>query len=243
MFKEACQNNREAIYGIKVTSKISNTQLGHSTGSGYAIAPGIIATAGHLIPKATQYQTRYEVIRSPDIGQQMEFASLISIDPNHDIALLKIDNPRSEKYLTLEENQVPIGTSCGSLGFPLSIISESGPGKIQYNLVERFQGSYISAYVDGLTPSGKVAYYYEIDSLMYNGSSGCPGFLVNSKVIGMQSQSRLGQDAAAMENARSGKIKHGKGIKKPVTQSQLAISMWVPSMDILKFAREKGINI
>ena len=76
---------------------------------------------------------------------------------------------------------------------------------------------------------------------MYNGSSGCPGFLANSHVIGMQSQSMLGNDAA--DNARNDKAQQSKGGKKPNTHSQLAISMWVPSMEIIRFAQLNGILI
>jgi S1-C subfamily serine protease len=244
MFQEACRKNREAIYGIKAASQISENQVTFGTGSGFAIAPGIIATVSHLVHidnDPNKIHTHFEVIRSPDIGQKMESATLIAEDPNHDIALLKINNPRSDKCVTLEQSKVPSGTSCGSLGFPLGEVVVTGPGQVSYNLVERFQGSFISAFVQDRTPLGKSADFYEIDSLMYHGSSGCPGFLPNSRVVGMQSQSRLGENAA--EVLQRAKISQGTGDKKPIVNSQLAISMWVPSMDIVKTARDNGISI
>jgi S1-C subfamily serine protease len=244
MFKEACQKNREAIYGIKAASQTSDTEVTFGTGSGFAIAPGIIATVSHLVHidnDPNRIHTSFEVIRSPDIGQTMESATLITEDPNHDIALLKINNPRSDNYVTLEQSKVPSGTSCGSLGFPLGEVVVLAPGQVRYNLVERFQGSFISAFVRDRTPLGKEADFYEIDSLMYHGSSGCPGFLPNARVVGMQSQSRLGESAA--EVMQRAKTSGGTGEKKPIAHSQLAISMWVPSMAILKTARDNGISI
>jgi len=244
MFTDACRKNRDAIYGIKSSTQILKNQFVFGTGSGFAIAPGIIATAGHIVhidndPK--RIHNTFEVIRSPDIGQQMELATLIAEDPNHDIAFLKVNNPRSEKYLTLEHSKVPTGTSCGSLGFPLGEIIEFEPGKIVFNLVERFQGCFISSFHNIRLESGKLADFYEVDSLMYNGSSGCPGFLQNGNVIGMQSQSMLGNSAA--DNARRGKSRKIKGGKKAPTNTQLAISLWVPSMDIVKSAFSVGISI
>jgi hypothetical protein len=69
---------------------------------------------------------------------------------------------------------------------------------------------------------------------MYCGSSGCPGFLINSNVIGMQSRSLLGKSVVA-----SGK----RAKKNAAPNTQLAISLWVPSMDIITFARNNGITV
>ena len=163
----------------------------------------------------------------------MENATLIAEDPIRDIALLKINSPRSTKFLTLEYNQVPTGTSCGSLGFPLSEIIQN-QNSIQFNLIQRFQGSYISSYRKNILPTGENVNFYEIDSLMYSGSSGCPGFITNSNVIGMQSQSVLGK----------GLVKIKKPVSKNVTpDTQLAISLWVPSMDIITFAKNNKIQV
>jgi S1-C subfamily serine protease len=239
MFKGACQKNRDSIYGIRAFSQISTKEVNNGMGSGFTIAPGIIATVAHLVhvennPKK-QIHTNFEVIRSPDIGLNMEAATFIAEDPNHDIAFLKINTPRSSNFLTLELNKVSTGTNCGSLGFPLGELTQLPQG-IQIGLIERFQGSYISAFRKALSPSGHLVDFYEIDSLMYNGSSGCPGFLVNSNVIGMQSQSLLGQSAADQANL-------AKGRKINTSNTQLAISMWVPSMDIIKCAQNNGITV
>jgi len=237
MFKEACKINRDSIYGVHGFSLISKNQINHSTGSGFTIAPGIVATVAHLVHVESNplkpLHSKFEVIRSPDIGQSMENATIIAEDPIKDIALLEITSPRSNKFLTLEPNKVPTGTSCGSLGFPLGGIIQTSKGD-SFNLIERFQGSFISAFQQNIHPSGEKFDLYEIDSLMYNGSSGCPGFLTNSNVIGMQSRSVLGN---------SPKISNKHSSKKVAPDIQLSISLWVPSMDILKFAQHNGIII
>jgi S1-C subfamily serine protease len=237
MFKEACEKNRDSIYGVHGFSQISKKQISHSSGSGFTIAPGILATVAHFVHTDLNpdkpVHTKFEVIRSPDIGQPMESASLIAEDPIRDIALFKIDSPRSTKFLTLEPNQVPKGTSCGSLGFPLSEIIQTPQGII-FNLIERFQGSYISAFQKNILPTGEIINFYEIDSLMYSGSSGCPGFLVNSKVIGMQSKSILGMSLIKTKMHAT---------KNIAPNTQLSISIWVTSMDIIKFAQDNSITL
>ncbi len=235
MFAGACKNNRGSIYGVKGFSHISKTQQNYSTGSGFTVAPGILVTCAHLVHVENNVQkpihSNFEVIRSPDIGQKMEAATFIVEDPKRDIALLKITSPRSARFLTLEPGQVPTGTCCGSLGFPLSQMVQTPQG-ISFFLTERFQGSYISSYITSFAePSGINGNFYETDSVMYNGSSGCPGFLTNSNVFGMQSRSLLGN--SPINNSQQG--------QKHVPDNRLSISMWVPSMDIIKFAQNNGI--
>ena len=46
LFQEACRKNRESIYFV-----VGNTQQICDAGSGFMIAPGILATVRHLIHK------------------------------------------------------------------------------------------------------------------------------------------------------------------------------------------------
>ena len=59
---------------------------------------------------------------------------------------------------------------------------------------------------------------------MYSGSSGCPGFLQDGRVFGMQSNT-LTTEAEGDESKR------------------LAIARQVPSTEIMAFARANGIHI
>ncbi len=58
---------------------------------------------------------------------------------------------------------------------------------------------------------------------MYGGSSGCPGFTKDEMVFGMHVATIT--DGVASSNS-----------------SRLAIALWIPSMDIIKYAASNGIR-
>ncbi len=115
------------------------------------------------------------------------------------------------------ERPAEVGEFCGSLGFPLSQGTLT-PNGFSFGLIERFQSATISALVS-LGPRA----YYETDSLMYPGSSGCPGFLIDGEVFGMHNNSVMAPGTPGG------------------TQTRLAISQWVTSLDIIDFARQQSI--
>ncbi len=233
MFAQSSNQIREAIYGVLGQSQISSRQVNVSNGTAFMIAPGVLATAAHLThvkgDPSRPTHTSFEVIRAPDIGQTMERAHLIAEDSVRDVALLRIENPRSNVSLILEPNPAIIGTTCGSLGFPLASVA-FGPTGRAFNLVVRFQGANISAFHTQTDPSGRQLDYYETDALMYKGSSGCPGFLVNAHVFGVHVKSVL--EARRRERATDVQAQG---------ETRLAISLWVPSMDVTAFAVANGI--
>jgi hypothetical protein len=200
------------------------------------IAPGVLATAAHFChienDPSKPVHNRFEAIRSPDIGQKMEDVTLIAEDTLRDLALLRIENPRSTLHVQLECNIVSTGTNCGSLGFPLASVIFSQTGRM-FNLVERFQGANISTYQTSIAPTGRTLGFYETDSLMYGGSSGCPGFLVDGRVFGMHVASIVDQASAQANAAKPGQA----------SGNRLAISIWVPSAEIRDFAIANGIQV
>jgi len=234
MFEQVCSQIRNAIYGIIGTSKIGEEQINCSNGTAFMISPGVIVTASHLVHvnlDSTQpIHSLFEVIRSPDIGQKMIKAQLIVEDPVRDIALLRIENLSSTTCVSLKPDPITIGTGCGSLGFPLSSVTFTKTGKV-FNLIERFQGAFISSLHTQIDPSGRQLSYYETDALMYKGSSGCPGFLVNGNVFGMHIRVFLD------------KAKEDQSSSSTQPETRLAISLWVPSFDIITFAKNNGIAL
>jgi hypothetical protein len=198
-----------------------------SYGTAFMVAPEVIVSTAHVLhmdsdPNNPLHQ-QFEVIRAPDIGQSMETAQLIVEDCIRDVVMLRILHPRSDSCLTLEPKRVSIGTSCGSIGFPLAFATvQSGVRK--FDLIERFQGGHISSFHTQRHSSGRHLSYYETDRLMYRGSSGCPGFLVNANVFGMHVQ-------AVVEEQDAAPTRH------------LAISWFIPSMDIITFAQNNGVTI
>ena len=225
MFQESCARNRNAIYGVLGTTKLPDGKVNINNGTGFAISPGIIVTAAHLVHRDSSpdnpVHSEFAAIRAPDVGQSFEIATLIAEDPLRDVALLRITNPRSLDYLDLESIRVPTGTLCGSLGFPFAFFEETPDKKLKYIGLDRFQGSHISSFVSEATPSGRSLAFYETDSLMYPGSSGCPVFLTNSKVFGMQVRSRMETNSN--------------------TTTRAACSLLVPSVDIIAFARQQNV--
>ncbi|HEY3419133.1 MAG TPA: serine protease [Methanomassiliicoccales archaeon] len=227
MFRNAYKETRDSVYGICVPIKGENDLYTHAFGSGFTIAPGILVTAAHVIHHDTEMKDSEKpvllTIRLPDMEKPFEKVSFIAQDLDHDIALLRIEEPRSREFLILEPSRAPNGASCGSLGFPLSHLVKTEKGN-QANFLERFQGSYISACYQKASQNGSIIDYYECESMMFEGSSGCPGFLSNSRVFGMLS--RGGKDNFA-----------------PVDNDRVTMSLWIPSMDIIKLARKNGISV
>lgn len=232
MFQNACQTVRESVYGLVArtrTKKGKGTRTDYSNGSGFMISSGIIVTSAHLTHiEGKRNKPNYQeflLIRASDVGTPLPFedAKFIAEDFTKDIALLKIDNPRYTKSVSLEKNIVPRGTPCGSLGFPLAEVRFDKSG-MHYSAYERFLGGYISNYIR--TMPGEL-YRYETDYVMYGGSSGCPGFLTNSNVFGLQ------KGTISISNKRTRKTESGR----------IAISRLVRSIDIIDFANRNEINI
>ena len=223
MFQQAIKNNREAIYGI-LCHTIRGTEKQAGTASGFMIAPGVIATVAHaLYRNKNEFHDLVEVIRAPDVGMNMESALPTMIDPVRDLALIRVEEPRSSKSIKLTRNIIASGTSCGSLGFPLSSVTFHDD-YLNVNLTERFQGGFVSAFVEEYTDNEPYE-WYETDSMMYSGSSGCPVFTPDGVVFGMQAATLIGEDESDGEANR------------------LSIARLVPSTEIIRMAQSIGIVV
>lgn len=236
MFDKACKKIRNGVYGVMGTSHLKQDTpnglqdgINATNGSAFMVAPGYIITAAHMVhmennPTKPIHQF-FEVIRAPSVGQKMERAIFVAEDVVRDLAILKIENANDDTVLSLENKITPVGTNCGFLGFPLANVQFMQNGQRQFNLFERFQGAYISSYLNNIHPTGRSLPFYEIDTLMYSGSSGCPAFTKEGKVVGIQVASMMQKvnDADKME--------------------RVAISMVVPSTDIIQFLKEQKIPL
>lgn len=233
MFSKASKKIRESTYGFLAGSVISRTgpqaTVNTSNGTAFMVAPGYLITAAHSVHQETNPQKPvhqgFELIRTVDIGQQMEKAVFVVEDIVHDIALLRIESPRNSTVVKFEKNIVPRGTSCGFLGFPLANVQFFPDGKRQFNLFERFQGAYISNYITHNLGTAQERTFYEIDTLMYSGSSGCPAFTVDGVVVGMQ--------VASVTQKR----------KEDNQTERVAISLVVPSIEIINFLKSQNIKV
>ncbi|SRR6266481_1367559 len=223
MFSTACRKIREATYFVRGSS-VGGTS---SDGTAFMIAPGILATVGHVLYKnekdSSSFQDNIRVMRAPEIkivgGSTMEIATVIGVEPEYDIGLLKIQNPRDTTCVAFMADPPPIGTNVGALGFPLISMPDMRVP------VPRFQGGYISAHysLKGV-PSGRELLHYETDVPMFKSSSGSPGFLIDGRVFGLHAK----------------EWHDGKDEKHP---GQRAFSVWVPISEIIAFAKGKKIDI
>lgn len=227
MFSQANLQIRESLYGIWARTRQKNI-IYHSNGSGFMIAPNYIVTTAHVLHLHNEITNplhrEIRVIRSPDIGQQTEITTFYTEDKIRDLAFLQIDKPRSNQCVTLENNLVPNGTICGCLGFPLAKIQQLSD-RLSFNLIERFQGAFISAFFTE-NNSGRDISWYEIDREMYDGSSGCLGYLSNANVIGVQAR------VLREESNDDVPLKERK---------KLEISLWIPSTDVITFGKNHNI--
>ncbi len=229
MFKYACSKIRDSIYALVASSPNAPGKYDEenliSLGTAIMVAPGILLTASHLIhiqsSRANPIHQSFEVVR-PDATRKVENAVFLTEDSDRDMALLKIEEPSSKACVYLEPNQVPIGASCGLMGFPLPTEDD---GNLYF--VKRFQSGHLSAYTPLTLPSGARHKFYELDFLAYIGFTGSPVFLTNGNVLGMY-----------VRSAKStGMITN---ITNPV-ESRHTISLCIPSMEIISFLREKEI--
>jgi len=155
------------------------------------------------------------LVRAPDIGRGTERATLVSLDRGMRLALLRIDAPRSAAFLRILDVPVPLGTQCAYSGFPrISMGPAPRPGA---SLIEMFQGASVSSFVRTAGPDGEPLSYYVTDAPLVGDASGCPGFLPSGEVFGM--------------------------LDCPQGDIRSALPYWVPSMDIVSFARGSGVPL
>jgi hypothetical protein len=219
MFEKALAENREAIYAILASSPLPAGAATPSGGTGFMIAPGLLVTAARCIPGGSEPGSlpcpELSVVRAPDIGRGTERASLVSLDRGKGLALLRIDAPRSAAFLRILGTPVPIGTQCAYSGFPRLAM---GPSPLQgASLIEMFQGASISSFERTTGPGGGPVSYYVTDAPVLGDASGCPGFIPSGAVFGM--------------------------LNTPPGDILSALPSWVPSMDIVSFARDNGVPL
>lgn len=218
MFEKALAENREAIYAILSSSPPGPNAITPSLGTAFMVAPGLLVTAARNLrtgsgPDAPPYDD-LRVIRAPDIGKKPEPVSVLAANARMDLALLRIDSPRSAACLRLREAPVPVGTHCGTAGFPKATVDHSPASAL--SLIELFQGADISSFVSATGTDGYADSRYETDSPLYGDPSGSPGFLASGEVFGM--------------------------FHIPAGPPAAEVSFWVPSMTILSFLKANNVT-
>lgn len=208
MFVNTVSKVRKSVYLIVGMSQSAPQQFPTSVGTAFAVAKGRLVTAAHNAHQGPgtdgPIHSIFYVINALDAWMTSEPARFVAEDTKRDIASFQIDKPRHEEYVEMVPHILPAGTPCGSIGFPLAKVTST----TTVEMIERFQGGYISAF-----SSIRNLSYYETDYSMLPSSSGCPVFLANGRVFGMHTKSGWDSDTE-------------KG-------THLPIGLWVPSTEIL----------
>ena len=197
-------------------------------GSGFAIAPGIIVTAAHVIHQqgilTNPLFNDLHVIRAPEVGGGMPIAvSLIAESANNDIALLRIENPVNSDFVTLTNSLPQIGRSVGAIGFPNTVANNTAGtnGEIQVHISMEitFVGSHVSNLNQIMNYPDRSIRVFMTDGNVYEGASGGPVFTTNGKVCGMQ-----------------------VGYRRNANNERLSFTNCIPSSEIIAFAVANGIT-
>lgn len=211
-FERVIAQEEPKTYAVVISSK---SNWGVSTG--FMIAPGIVVTAGHAMQDLRG--KTIQVISVPGIlkGEPFRDAELVAADYSMDIALLKVSNPISTECVRLATLPIPIGTTCGTITFSYAKAELKPRGGYAFNLIRRAQAVTVASYYTGINEHGDGYQVYETGNIMYPGSSGAPGFLMNGTVFGM----------------------HVKTWRPWVEEDNIGnpgFSLWISSEEIIRFA-------
>lgn len=137
------------------------------SGSGFAVAPDLIATDAHVIAGVKRPIVKY--------GTQSYEGVPILFDANLDFAVLKVNKLKAAP-LTIASNNVSTGTDVYAIGYPKSIYTIS-PGIVRNNL------QIIGPNIYGVGDISRSV--YEIQTNIDDGNSGGPVVLPNGQVAGI----------------------------------------------------------
>ncbi len=148
-------------------------QLGpkqQSSGSGFFISPtGIVVTNNHVVEKADEIKVTLKD------GREFK-ATVLGRDESTDLAVLKVDNPKNEKFtfVDFERQAKPrVGDWVITIGNPFGLGGTATAGII--SAYGRDLGDSSSNFVD----------YIQIDAPINRGNSGGPSFDIYGRVVGV----------------------------------------------------------
>jgi serine protease Do len=149
---------RDRVVQVQVIDRQADSKAGIGSGF-FAGEPGWIVTNYHVIASLVDEEGRYRARYLADQGEEGEL-ELLSVDPVHDLALLRTDSLQRPP-LTLALPAPPQGTRLYSMGYPfdigLTIVEGTYNGRLEKSLYEKlhFTGSINPGMSGGPTLNGE----------------------------------------------------------------------------------------
>jgi len=215
MFTKALAENREAIYAILASSPLPPEAATPSGGTAFMIAPGLLVTAARCVSGGSD----------PGDLPRPELSLVRAPDIGRGTERATLVSLDRGKGLALLRIDAPKSAAfLRLLDAPVPVGTQcaySGFPRISPGRgagpIEMFQGASVSAFLRATAPGGEPVSWYVTDAAIVGDASGCPGFLPSGEVFGML-------------NCPPGGIRS-------------AVPTWVPSMDIVSFARGSGVPL
>ena len=139
-----------------------------SSGTGFAIAPGLVVASAHLVAGASAVEVEW----SPDgVAARRSFgAEVVGFDAGRDLALLRTDAPLTP----LEIDRARLGATAAVLGYPRGDELVASPARVEH---------FVSA--TGLWGDGTARNAYVLAADVRTGQSGAPLIDSNGRTVGV----------------------------------------------------------
>ncbi len=168
---------------------------GSGSGTGFLIAPDLIATVAHVVRGAATVRVTQDT-RSTS-------AEVLGLDDTSDVALIRTPRPLSGHNFVFARGGPAVGDRVGVIGFPSGdtglIDSSAGSKSFKEGSVN---GLDRKADIEGQTRTSLV----ELDALARAGNSGSPVIRVTGDVVGLLSAGPANDDATKARLAVSSKV-------------------------------------
>lgn len=155
----------DAVRGAVVRLDVS-TCSGSGNGSGFVVAPGLVATAAHVVRDAAS------ISLSPERGQRAD-ADVVGLDAEVDLALVRARGSLDGHALSFSQRDAPIGTDVIALGYPLGLPFTATEGTVT--------GEGRDIPVDGIDHRG----LFQTDAAVNPGNSGGAVIAHDGRVVGL----------------------------------------------------------
>jgi len=138
---------------------------GGGVGSGFLLAPDLVATVAHVVNGAVSIVVRQNGITTT--------GTVIGSDTHADLALVRTHSPLTGHVFTLDASQPEVGTDVGAIGYPLAGQESLTKGSI----------SGLGRTID--VGNGPLTGLIQTDTPLNHGNSGGPLLSVDGTVVGL----------------------------------------------------------